>query len=75
MLNEEIYNTDDKRIIFILSYMTKGTAKAWKEAYFQDIITRKYVTFGSYNNFIEKVQKAFAAADVEGDARATLRQL
>ena len=27
-LNEEIYNTDDKRIIFILSYMMKETAKA-----------------------------------------------
>ena len=55
--------------------MTKGPAKAWKEAYVQDIVMKKYVTFGSYNNFIEKIQKAFAAADVEGDARATLRQL
>ena len=71
-LNEEIYNIDDKRIIFILSYMTKGTAKAWKEAYVQDIVAEKYVTFGSYSTFLDK---AFAAADIEGDSQATLRQL
>ena len=74
-LNEEIYNTDDKRIIFILSYMMKGTAKAWKEAFVQDIIIWKNITFGLYDTFLKKVHKAFAATDVEGDARTTLRQL
>ena len=52
--------------------MTKGTAKAWKEAYVQDIVAGKYVTFGLYNTFLDKVHKAFAAADVEGDDQATL---
>ena len=36
-LNSEIYNEDDKNIIFILSYMTKGTAKAWKEAFVRNL--------------------------------------
>ena len=74
-LNNEIYNEDDKKIIFILSYMTKGTAKAWKEAFVQNVITREPQTFGSYTEFLEKVHKAFVAADIEGDARASLRQL
>ena len=55
--------------------MTKGTAKAWKEAFIQNIITRDLPTFGSYTDFLEIVHKAFAAADIEGDARATLQQL
>ena len=74
-LNEETYNDNDKRIIFILSYMTKGTAKAWKEAFVHDALSQDPPTFGTYKNFLEILKKAFAAADVEGDARASLRQL
>ena len=74
-LNSEIYNEDDKKIIFILSYMTKGMAKAWKEAFVQNVISRENPTFRSYKEFLEDVHKAFAAADIEGDARATLRQI
>ena len=36
---------------------------------------RNNPTFGSYKEFLENVHKAFAAADIEGDARATLQQL
>ena len=50
-------------------------AKAWKEAFVQNVISRENPTFGSYKEFLENVHKAFAAADVEGDARATFRQL
>ena len=67
-LNSEIYNQDDKKIIFILSYMTKGIAKAWKEAFIQNVITQDPPAFGSYNEFLENVHKAFAAVDIEGDA-------
>ena len=67
-LNSEIYNQDDKKIIFILSYMTKGTAKAWKEAFVQNVITRDPPTFGSYNEFLENVHKVFAATDIKGNA-------
>ena len=32
-LNGAIYDTDKKKIIFMLSYMKEGTAQAWKEAF------------------------------------------
>ena len=32
-LNRAVYETDEKKIIFMLSYMTEGTARAWKEAF------------------------------------------
>ena len=30
-VNEHIYDTDEKKIIFVLSHMTKDTAAAWAE--------------------------------------------
>ena len=39
------------------------------------MITREPQTFSSYTEFLENIHKAFAAADIEGDAQATLRQL
>ena len=74
-LNHETYDGEEKKIIFILSYMTKGTAKAWKEAFIQKIMDSSTQNFGTYKDFLAKVHKAFAAADIEGDARAALRQL
>ena len=50
-------------------------AKAWKEAFIQNVITRDPPTFGSYNEFLENVHKVFTATDIEGDAQATLQQL
>ena len=29
LINEDIYNNNDKKIVFILSYMTKGFALTW----------------------------------------------
>ena len=30
-LNTEIFNSDKKKILFVLSYMTEGTPEAWEE--------------------------------------------
>ena len=46
--------------------MTKETAKAWKEAFIQNVITQDPLTFGSYTEFLKNIHKAFAAADIEG---------
>ncbi|KIK77152.1 hypothetical protein PAXRUDRAFT_17685 [Paxillus rubicundulus Ve08.2h10] len=32
--NEEVYTNDKKKIIAILSFMNKGTADSWAEAYY-----------------------------------------
>src|SRR6202522_745329 len=74
-LNRAVYETDEKKIIFMLSYMTKGTARAWKEAFVRDIINTQTNDFGSLKQFTVDLKKAFEASDSEGDARAKLRQL
>ena len=74
-LNRPVYETDEKKIIFMLSYMTEGTARAWKEAFVRDIINSPTNDFGSLKQFTVNLKKAFEASDSEGDARAKLRQL
>jgi len=76
-LNGAVYDTDEKRIIFMLSFMTEGTARAWKEAFVRDVIAQPGPTsnFGTLKQFIDNLKKAFEAPDAEGDARAKLRQL
>src|ERR1700678_3477617 len=74
-LNRAVYETDEKKIIFMLSYMTEGTARAWKEAFVRDIINSPKNDFGSLKQFTIDLKKAFEASDSEGDARAKLRQL
>src|SRR6202522_2942815 len=74
-LNRAVYETDEKQIIFMLSYMTEGTARAWKEAFVRDVINSQANDFGSLKQFTVNLKKAFEASDSEGDARAKLRQL
>ena len=70
-LNTEIFNSDKKKILFILSYMTEGTAEAWREVYMDE----KNGAYGLYPTFITELKKAFSAADTEGKAWAQLQQL
>ena len=74
-LNRAVYEIDEKQIIFMLSYMTEGTARAWKEAFVRDVINSQANDFGSLKQFTVNLKKAFEASDSEGDARAKLRQL
>src|SRR6202522_1294998 len=55
--------------------MMEGTARAWKEAFFRDVIDTQTNDFGSLKQFIVDLKKAFEASDSEGDAREKLRQL
>src|ERR1700678_1755286 len=74
-LNRAVHDTDEKKIIFMLSYMMEGTAHAWKEAFVRDVINSQTDDFRSLKQFTVNLKKAFEASDLEGDARAKLRQL
>ena len=66
---------DEKKIIFILSYITEGTARAWKETFVRDVINSQENNFGTLKQFIDNLKKACKASDADGDARAKLQQL
>src|ERR1700678_720191 len=73
-LNRAVYETNEKQIIFWLSYMMEGTACAWKEAFIRDVINTQTNNFGSLKQFTINLKEAFEASDSKGDARAKLRQ-
>ena len=73
IMNSHIYDTDDKKIIFILSFLTNGAAWTWKESF----LTEKTKKKGGYNlgtaaAFTTALKDTFSPSDVAGNARAGL---
>ena len=76
VMNGHIYDSDDKKIVFILSFLTDGTARVWKESF----LSAKEKNGGGYNlgtviSFVKALKEAFAPSDIAGNARASLRNL
>ena len=74
-LNSNVYDTETKRVIFMLSYMKGGTAQAWKESFLTTASESTPSTYGTIDQLITKMKTAFELADSEGDARAQIQKL
>ena len=79
-INKEHYNTDDKKIAFVMSFMTDGDAALWKQEFIskviQDSVTaRNEITFGTYKSFIESLEKLFLPYDAPGGALDAMKRL
>ena len=64
-INNEIYNTNTKKIIFTLSYMKEGTAGPWKHSYWSNTITTN--NMGSWGLFKRVLKESFSTFDKPGD--------
>ncbi|MDV2583518.1 DUF4939 domain-containing protein, partial [Alkalibacillus haloalkaliphilus] len=73
MVNARTYDTDTKKIAFMLSYMRDGTAGPWKEVKLEEQQTKE--DWGGFPAFLEDLRKQFKPSDEEGDARTSLRLL
>jgi Ty3 transposon capsid-like protein len=78
-INQNIYNTDQPKIGFILSYMNDGEAANWKEYYLDTLEdpNTEMPNFPTLVTFIVDVRKAFRATDRVRDVvnrLETLRQ-
>jgi fructose-bisphosphate aldolase class 1 len=64
-VNKGIYNDDDKKISFILSYLTGGDAAVRKQQFIQTKIKESINAktdkpdWGSYNEFLDALKKTF----------------
>jgi hypothetical protein len=70
-INHKTYNNDLRKIAFILSLMTMGTAATWKaqfikEAYAKPIPTNSDNRLGMYTTFRKELIKAFSMFDSVG---------
>ena len=75
-INKHIYDTGEKKITFLLSFMTDGAAAAWKEAYIADktMITGGFA-FRSQGDFLKIFKEGFAPIDEAGNAHLKLKTL
>ncbi|KAF9220759.1 hypothetical protein BS17DRAFT_769087 [Gyrodon lividus] len=71
-LNDHVYDSDKKKIITTLSFMNKGTAASWAEAYYEAAGDKGW---GRWTDFIKNFKTTFAVSDVKGTALAKLTSL
>ena len=76
-INRDIYDNDEKRIAFMLSYMTDKEALQWKELYLELLTdsTTGNIVFPTYTKFLNDLKEAFKAADRTGEAMNKLTNL
>jgi hypothetical protein len=68
--NVEIYNTEEKKVLFVLSFMNGGVAGSWKQG--KTAVYLKAGNFGTFDKFKQAVQTAFASIDDKGVAKTEL---
>ena len=80
MINKEHYNNNDKKIAFVMSFMTDRDATLWKQEFIGKVIRDSVargdnISFGSYKKFIKSLEKLFAPYDMPGDALDAIKHL
>jgi Domain of unknown function (DUF4939) len=71
-VNHKVYNTDSRKIAFVLSFMTAGAAATWKAQFIDKANTRPAPAnpndkLGTYTSFRKHLKKAFSMFDLVKD--------
>ena len=67
-VNETSYSNDMKKIIFALSYMTKGSTQTWAKTFWENAINGTAITLGTWDDFLKKFQQTFKHQDMVRNA-------
>jgi Ty3 transposon capsid-like protein len=79
-VNHETYNNDLRKIVFVLSFMTTGSAATWKAQFIEEAYTKPAPAnpndrLDTYTKFRKDLIEAFSMFDSVGDALDKLRSL
>jgi Ty3 transposon capsid-like protein len=80
-VNKTTYDNNDKKISFILSYLTGGDAAVWKQQFIQTKIEESVDAktdepdWGSYKEFVEALKKTFQSYDEPAEALEDMKKL
>jgi Retrotransposon gag protein len=80
-VNKTTYDNDNKKISFILSYLTGGDAAVWKQQFIQTKIEESVDAnndkpdWGSYKEFVEALKKTFQPYDELAEALEDMKKL
>ena len=79
--NSDMYNTDERKVVFVLSFMTEGDTANWKDQWLDELeeeatrIKSSKLNFGRYEDFLDLLKKDFAEYDALGDALNEMKTL
>jgi hypothetical protein len=80
-VNKSIYDDDEKKISFILSYLADGDAAVWKQQFIQTKIEESIEaktdepSWGNYKEFVEALKKTFQPYDEPAEALEDMKKL
>ena len=77
MMNAHVYDTDEKQIGFTLSYMTGGSALAFKENYIEGCISDGLTFFiaESFAAFVKKLKNVYEVGDIKATSMLHLTNI
>ena len=67
-INEDIYNTNKKKIGYASSFMNEGDAKSWKGEFIQNAQGPTGLDLGTWTQFVKELTNAFLPYDAPRDA-------
>ena len=81
VVNKDIYQTDKKKIGFLLS-LNDGEARAWKEQFIQEAFNEAMatgggaeITFSTFPDFLKRLKESFEPHNDAANALTQLRAL
>ena len=72
LVNKDVYNHDDKKIAFALSFMKEGAAGLWALTETETAFIRNPLGFGMWADFLEKFKDSFILGNTKEQAIAWL---
>jgi hypothetical protein len=74
-INDDVYDSDKKKIAYALSFMSEGDAKSWKGQFVRNASTPAGMDLGTWVQFLIDLKAAFQPYDASGDALEELTTL
>ena len=74
-INREIYDNSFKKIGYVLSFMTSGDTKSWKDQYLEESNKGEYLDLGTWSEFTKALRESFEPYNAPGDAMEKDHQL
>jgi hypothetical protein len=67
-INQHIYDDDEKKIGFVLSYLNNKEAAQWRKAWIERETRGRHIWFPTFNTFLTELNTAFQPVYAVGDA-------
>jgi hypothetical protein len=74
-MNSKVYETDEEKIIFTLSFFEEGDAASWKAQFVKDILRTVQASFRTWADFKKNLDMAFLPYDRPGDTLEEMKNM